>query len=219
MAIEKLEWPVLDYEANQIGTVELEPDVFGLQADEINAYAVQAAVKTYLANRRQATAKTKVRSEVRGSGKKLWRQKGTGRARMGDARSPLWRHGGTVFGPTGKQNYKLKLNKRVNALALRSALSDKVLDKALIVLTETPFASHRTKDFAKSLKALNGGDKKTLLVLGDYDENLLLAARNLPNVTITSFDNVSVYDVVNAQSLIVVKNCLALPVETSQEAN
>lgn len=219
MPIEKLEWPVLDYAGQQIGTVELEPDVFGLQADEISAYAVQAAVKTYLANRRQATAKTKVRSEVSGSGKKLWRQKGTGRARMGDSRSPLWRHGGTVFGPTGNQNFKLKLNKRVNGLAVRSALSDKVLDKALIVLTDAPFTSHRTKDFAQALKALNGGDKKTLLVLGDYDENLLLAARNLANVTITSYDNLSAYDLVNAQSLIIVRNCLSLPVESVQEAN
>lgn len=213
----KLEWPVLDYEGNQVGTVELEPEFFGLQADEINPYAVQAAVKTYLANCRQATAKTKVRSEVAGSGKKLWRQKGTGRARMGDARSPLWRHGGTVFGPTGKQNYKLKLNKRVNQLAVRSALSDKVLDKALIVLTDTPFDSHRTRDFAKALKALNGGTCKTLIVLGDFDRNLVLAARNLPNVVLTSYDDVSVYDVVNAQSLIIVRNALATD-ETAEEA-
>lgn len=218
MAIEKLEWPVLDYEGKQVGTVELEPDVFGLKGDEINAYAVQAAVKTYLANRRQATAKTKVRSEVSGSGKKLWKQKGTGRARMGNIRSPLWRHGGTVFGPTGNQNFKLKLNKRVNGLAVVSALSDKVQEKALVVLTDAPFTSHRTKDFAASLKALNGGDMKTLLVLGGYDENLLLAARNLSNLVITSYDNLSVYDIVNAQSLIIVKNCLAQPVDPAQEA-
>lgn len=215
---EKIEWAVLDYSGNQVGTVDLEPSAFGLEADEIHPYAIQAAVKTYLANRRQATAKTKVRSEVHGSGKKLWKQKGTGRARMGNVGSPLWRHGGVVFGPTGKQNFKLKLNKKVNALALSSALSDKVLDNALVVLTDSKFESHRTRDFVASLKKLNGGDKKTLLVLGDYDENLILASANIPNVLVVSFDNVSVYDVVNAQSLIIVKNALATGDTETKEA-
>lgn len=213
---EKIEWPVVDYTGAQIGSVNLDPNAFGLEADEIHAYAIQAAVKTYLANCRQATAKTKVRSEVSGSGKKLWRQKGTGRARMGDRRSPIWVHGGTVFGPTGNQNFKLKLNKKVNALALSSALSDKVLDNALVVLTDAPFESHRTRDFAKALKAINGGDKKTLLVLGDCDMNLILAASNIPNVEIVTSDNVSVYDVVNAQSLIVVKSALIDPTATEE---
>ena len=122
--IETMNWPVVDYSGKEIGEVSLDKFVFGLSEEEQNAYAVQAAVKTYLANRRQATAKTKNRSEVSGSGKKLWKQKGTGRARMGNIRSPLWRHGGVVFGPRGNQNYKLKLNKKVNDLAVRSALSE-----------------------------------------------------------------------------------------------
>ena len=134
--IETMNWPVVDYSGKEIGEVSLDKFVFGLSEEEQNAYAVQAAVKTYLANRRQATAKTKNRSEVSGSGKKLWKQKGTGRARMGNIRSPLWRHGGVVFGPRGNQNYKLKLNKKVNDLAVRSALSDKALNKELIVLTD-----------------------------------------------------------------------------------
>lgn len=217
MAIETLNWDVVDYSGKKVGEIALDKYVFGLSVEEQNPYAVQAAVKTYLANRRQATAKTKNRSEVSGSGKKLWRQKGTGRARMGNNRSPLWRHGGVVFGPRGNQNYKLKLNKKVDYLALRSVLSDKVLENALIVLTDEPFNSGKTKDFAKALKALNGGDKKTLLVFGDYDENLFLAARNLPNVQVTDLSNFSVYDIVNAESLIIVKSALADPAIEEEE--
>lgn len=217
MANETLNWPVVDYSGKEIGSVSLDKFVFGLQKDELNPYAIQAAVKTYLANRRQATAKTKNRTEVSGSGKKLWKQKGTGRARMGNIRSPLWRHGGVVFGPRGNQNYKLKLNKRVNDLAVRSALSDKVLDKALIVLTETPFTSNKTKDFVQALEKLNGGDKKTLLVLGAVDENLIRAARNLPNIKLTDPSDMSVYDIVDAQSLIIVENAIAKPVDENAE--
>lgn len=212
MSTEKLSWPVIDYTGKEAGTIALDPEVFGLE--KVNEFAIQAAVKTYLANRRQATAKTKVRSEVSGSGKKPWKQKGTGRARIGSIRSPLWRHGGTVFGPTGNQNYKLKLNKKINDLAVRSAFTDKANDKALIVLTDAPFASHLTKDFAKALKAINGGDKKTLLVLGEFDENLILAARNIPNVKIVDAGNVSVYDIVDSESLVIVKN--ALPVDIAE---
>ncbi len=214
MSSEKLNWPVVDFAGKQVGSIELDPEVFGLK--DVNVYAIQAAVRTSLANSRQATAKTKVRSVVQGSGRKLWKQKGTGRARVGNIRSPLWRHGGTVFGPTGNQNYKLKLNKQVNDLAVRSALSDKANDKALIVLTDTPFTSSKTKDFVKALKAINGGDKKTLLVLGEYDEKLELAARNLPNVKIVDGSDVSAYDVVDSQSLVIVKN--ALPQDEKAEA-
>ena len=209
--IETMNWPVVDYSGKEIGEVSLDKFVFGLSEEEQNAYAVQAAVKTYLANRRQATAKTKNRSEVSGSGKKLWKQKGTGRARMGNIRSPLWRHGGVVFGPRGNQNYKLKLNKKVNDLAVRSALSDKALNKELIVLTKAPFVSNKTKDFAKALEAINGGEKKTLIVLGDLDANLVLAARNLHNVKLTDASDMSVYDIVDAQSLIILENALIAP--------
>lgn len=209
--IETMNWPVVDYSGKEIGEVSLDKFVFGLSEEEQNAYAVQAAVKTYLANRRQATAKTKNRSEVSGSGKKLWKQKGTGRARMGNIRSPLWRHGGVVFGPRGNQNYKLKLNKKVNDLAVRSALSDKALNKELIVLTKAPFKSNKTKDFAKALEAINGGEKKTLIVLGDLDANLILAARNLHNVKLTDASDMSVYDIVDAQSLIILENALIAP--------
>lgn len=209
--IETMNWPVVDYSGKEIGEVSLDKFVFGLSEEEQNAYAVQAAVKTYLANRRQATAKTKNRSEVSGSGKKLWKQKGTGRARMGNIRSPLWRHGGVVFGPRGNQNYKLKLNKKVNDLAVRSALSDKALNKELIVLTKAPFESNKTKDFAKALEAINGGEKKTLIVLGDLDVNLILAARNLHNVKLTDASDMSVYDIVDAQSLIILENALIAP--------
>lgn len=206
MSDKKITLPVVDFEGKEVENVELDSRIYGLE--EVNEYAIQLAVKTYLANRRQATAKTKVRSEVSGSGKKLWRQKGTGRARMGSSRSPLWRHGGVVFGPTGKQNFKLSMNKRVYDLAIRSALTDKVNSNELIVLTDKPFDSHRTKDFSNALKAINGGDKKTLLVLASVDSNLIYAARNLANVEIAPIDNLSVYDVVNHESVIFVKNAL-----------
>ena len=209
--IETMNWPVVDYSGKEIGEVSLDKFVFGLSEEEQNAYAVQAAVKTNLANRRPDTAKTKTRSEVSGSGKKLWKQKGTGRARMGNIRSPLWRHGGVVFGPRGNQNYKLKLNKKVNDLAVRSALSDKALNKELIVLTKAPFESNKTKDFAKALEAINGGEKKTLIVLGDLDANLILAARNLHNVKLNDASDMSVYDIVDAQSLIILENALIAP--------
>lgn len=130
---------------------------------------------------------------------------------MGNIRSPLWRHGGVVFGPRGNQNYKLKLNKKVNDLAVRSALSDKALNKELIVLTKAPFESNKTKDFAKALEAINGGEKKTLIVLGDLDANLILAARNLHNVKLTDASDMSVYDIVDAQSLIILENALIAP--------
>lgn len=217
MANENLKWAVVDYSGKEVETISLDGYLFGLTKEEQSPYAVQAAVKTYLANRRQATAKTKNRSEVSGSGKKLWRQKGTGRARMGNNRSPVWRHGGIVFGPRGNQNYKLKLNKRVNDLALASALSDKVLDKALIVLTDKPFTSNKTKDFSEALKAINGGEKKTLIVLGELDENLVLAARNLANVELTSSSDLCVYDILNCDSLIIVKNALPEPFEDEVE--
>lgn len=213
MANENLKWAVVDYSGKEVETISLDGYLFGLTKEEQSPYAVQAAVKTYLANRRQATAKTKNRSEVSGSGKKLWRQKGTGRARMGNNRSPVWRHGGIVFGPRGNQNYKLKLNKKVNDLALASALSDKALDKSLIILTDAPYTSNKTKDFALALKAINGGDKKTLIVLGELDENLVLSARNLANVELTSSADLCVYDILNCDSLIIVKNALPEPFE------
>ena len=150
-----IELPVLNYEGNQIDTVKLAEWIFGVESHED---AVQLAVKVDLANRRQATAKTKTRSEVSGGGKNLG-DKRSGRARAGSSRSPLWRHGGTVFGPTGTQNYKLKMNKQVHFLALASVLSDKVASNNLVVVTDEKFAEPKTKKFAEALAALKAGKK------------------------------------------------------------
>lgn len=198
-----IELPVLNYEGNQIDTVKLAEWVFGVEAHED---AVQLAVKVDLSNRRQATAKTKTRSEVSGGGKKPWRQKGTGRARAGSSRSPLWRHGGTVFGPTGTQNYKLKMNKQVHFLALASVLSDKVASNNLVVVTDEKFAEPKTKKFAEALAALKAG-KKVLFAIEEYDDNLVRAASNIPGLFLVSCDNISVYDVLNADTVIMTKAC------------
>lgn len=200
-----IELPVLNYDGNQEGTVKLAEWLFGVEPHE---EAVQLAVKVDLANRRQATAKTKTRSEVSGGGKKPWRQKGTGRARAGSSRSPLWRHGGTVFGPDGTQNYKLKMNKQVHFLALASVLSDKVGKNDLVVVTDEKFAEPKTKKFAASLKALNA-KKKVLFAIEEYDDNLVKAAANIPNLYLVSCDNISVYDVMNADTVIMTKACAA----------
>lgn len=200
MATSNLNWPVVDYSGKKVGEVTLNQAMFGA---EEHSDSVHLVVRTDLANRRQATAKTKVRSEVSGGGKKPWRQKGTGRARAGSTRSPIWVGGGTVFGPDGRQNYKLKVNKQVHALAVASVLSDKVRTNDLIVLSETAkFQSAKTKEFVKTLKDLKA-KKKVLIVVSDYDENLVLAMKNVPNISLVSQDNVSVYDVLNADTLII----------------
>ncbi len=199
-----IELPVIDYTGKEIGKSKLSSVFFGVEPNED---AVQLAVKVDLANRRQATAKTKTISEVSGTGKKPWRQKGTGRARAGTLRSPIFRHGATVFGPTGTQSYKLKMNKNVAFLAISSVLSDKVTNNNLVVLTDDKFSSAKTKDFSKALVDMKL-EGKLLLVLADFDENLVKAAGNLPNIIIVSTDNVSVYDVLNANKVIMTKSAL-----------
>ena len=176
--------------------VNLNGDVFGI---EPNTQVMFDAVQVYQANKRQATAKTKTRAEVRGGGKKPWRQKGTGRARAGSSRSPIWVGGGTVFGPIGNQNFKLKMNKKSHALALKSALSIKVSEKN-IVLVEN-LTSTKTKEVVKTLEALKI-DSKALVVLAEENEEFTRAARNVPFVKVVLANNVSVYDLINATKLV-----------------
>jgi len=152
---------------------------------------------------RQATSKTKKRDEVSGGGKKPWRQKGTGRARAGSSRSPIWVGGGTVFGPTGDQNYTLQQNKKEHRLALKSALTLKVKD-GLKVVDSLELKEIKTKSFVEIVKALKA-EGRILVVLTDVEENVALSARNLTNVTITVPTNVSVYDLLNNQSVIMSK--------------
>lgn len=180
-----------------------DPEIFGI---EPHTASVQLAVKVDLANRRQATAKVKTRAEVSGGGKKPWRQKGTGRARAGSSRSPLWRHGGIVFGPTGTQNYTLKMNKRVHTLALISALSDKAAKGDIMIVNDIKeskrFEKPSTKAGVKALADLGVTGKKVIFVLDGYHENFILSLRNIEKVFITSVDNLSVYDILNADKVI-----------------
>lgn len=176
--------------------VNLNGDVFGI---EPNTQVMFDAVQVYQANKRQATAKTKTRAEVRGGGKKPWRQKGTGRARAGSSRSPIWVGGGIVFGPIGNQNFKLKMNKKSHALALKSALSIKANEKN-IVLVEN-LTSTKTKEVVKTLEALKV-DSKALVVLAEENEEFTRAARNVPFVKVVLANNVSVYDLINATKLV-----------------
>lgn len=178
-----------------IGEIELNDAVFGI---EPNKQAMFDAVLTYRASLRQGTHSTKGRSEVRGGGRKPWRQKGTGRARQGSIRSPQWRGGGVVFGPTTEKNYKLKMNRKVRKLALRSAYSVVLRDKQLIAVDNIAFEDHKTKSFIEFTKAFNI-DKKLLIVMDPAadNENLFLAGRNLKHVKIADANTISVEDLLH----------------------
>lgn len=176
--------------------VNLNGDVFGV---EPNTQVMFDAVQVYQANMRQATAKTKTRAEVRGGGKKPWRQKGTGRARAGSSRSPIWVGGGTVFGPIGNQNYKLSMNKKAHALALKSALSVKASEKNIIVVNE--LNTTKTKDFAKALEMLKV-EGKALVVLNEENAEFEKSARNVPGVKVVLTNNVCVYDLLNSNKVL-----------------
>ena len=188
---------VLNMAGEQVKDLKLAGSVFAV---EPHKQAMFNAVQVEQANSRQATAKTKVRHEVSGGGKKPWRQKGTGRARAGSSRSPVWVGGGTVFGPVGNQNYKLSQNRKEHQLALRSALSLKTPDN-LVVVDEIKFADKKTKEFVKMLQALKS-EVKTLVVVEEIDENLFASVRNVAYAKVVTTDNVSVYDLLNAEKLV-----------------
>ncbi len=186
---------VYSQDGNEVSTLTVSKEVFGV---EVNEQVMFDAVMTYLANKRQATAKTKNRSEVSGGGKKPWRQKGTGRARAGSTRSPIWVGGGKIFTPTGNQNYKIKQNKKEHELALKSALTLKAKND-LIVLDKLS-VSGKTKDVVAMLNAFKVADEKTLLVTSD--SLVLQGLNNIENVLTRSVENISVYDLLNSSKLI-----------------
>lgn len=189
---------VIDLTGKEVEKVELSNEVFAI---EPNTQVMFDAVQVYQANLRQATAKTKKRAEVSGGGKKPWRQKGTGRARAGSTRSPLWRHGGIVFGPTGVQNFKLAQNKKEHKLALKSALSLKVANNGVIVVKDLNLESHKTKEMVKVCNAINT-QPKTLIVIAEDNDTLVMSARNIPGLIVTKNNNVSVYDLLNVDSVV-----------------
>ena len=190
---------VLNIQGGKTGrTVELPEEIFGT---EPNNHVVYLAVKQYLAAQRQGTHKVKTRAEVQGASRKLHKQKGTGGARKGNLRNPLYKGGGTVFGPK-PHSYDFKLNRKVKDLAKISALSHKAKENAIVVVEDVTMDAPKTKQFAGILKSLNLSDKKALFVLPEYNENVYLSARNLTNVQGTMLSDVNTYDIVNASVLV-----------------
>jgi large subunit ribosomal protein L4 len=187
----------------QVGDIELNDDVFGI---DINTHVMYEAVKVYLANQRQGTQSAKTRSEVRGGGRKPWRQKGTGRARQGSIRSPQWKGGGVVFAPKPR-DYSMKLPKKIRRLALKSAFSAKAQCDEIIVLDALAMEAPKTKEMLKVLGNLKVG-KKALVVTTDKDENVVLSARNIPGVKTAQVSTLNVYDILNHDAFIITKDAV-----------
>ena len=184
----------------KIGEIELSDSVFGI---EPNKHVLFEAVIMQRASLRQGTHKTKNRAEVSGGGRKPWRQKGTGRARQGSIRAPQWRGGGTVFGPVPR-SYSYKLPKKVRRLAIKSALSSKVLENNIVVLDNLTLEAPKTKEMVKILNNLSV-DRKALIVTDDVNENVTLSARNIPGVTVVTANGINVLDVLNHDKLVITK--------------
>ncbi|MBM7704965.1 50S ribosomal protein L4 [Metabacillus iocasae] len=186
-----------------VGEIELNAAVFGIEPNESVLFD---AVVMQRATMRQGTSKVKNRSEVRGGGRKPWRQKGTGRARQGSIRSPQWRGGGVVFGPVPR-SYSYKLPKKVRRLAIKSALSSKVLDNSIVVVEGLTFEAPKTKEMVAVLKNLSV-DRKALVVTADLDGHVALSARNIPGVTVVAANGLSVLDVMNHDKLVITKEAV-----------
>ena len=189
---------VVDMNGAKVNEIELSDSVFGLEPNEV---VMHAAVVNYLANQRQGTQSTLTRTEVRGGGRKPWRQKGTGHARQGSIRAPQWRHGGVALGPKPR-DYSYSLNKKVKRLALKSALSSKVVDSTLIVVDSLALDSYKTKAVVNTLKAL-GADKKALIVMPEVDKKVIKSANNIPGVKTTLVNTLNVYDILNHDNMVV----------------
>jgi len=187
---------VYDITGKAVGEIELSDSIFG---QEVNASVLHEVVKAYLANQRQGTQSALTRAEVSGGGIKPWRQKGTGRARQGSTRSPQWRHGGVVFAPKPR-DYTVRVNKKVKRLAMKSALSSKVLDTDLIVFNELNLAAPKTKEMVKALEAV--GAEKALIVLDGSNETVERAARNIEGVKTTLVGTLNVYEILKYKKLI-----------------
>ncbi|MBC8080813.1 MAG: 50S ribosomal protein L4 [Gorillibacterium sp.] len=187
----------------EVGEIELSDTVFGI---EPNVHVLHSAVVMQQASMRAGTHKTKGRSEVRGGGRKPWKQKGTGRARQGSIRAPQWKGGGVVFGPTPR-SYSYKLPKKVRRLAIKSALSSKVIDNEIVVLDQLSFAAPKTKEIIALLKNLKA-DRRALVVTSEFDENVALSARNIPGVKFVSAVGINVLDVMLYDKLIITKDAV-----------
>ena len=204
-----MELVVLDINGKDTGRkVQLSDAVFGIEPNE---HAIYLDVKRHLANRRQGTHKSKEKGEIKGSTRKLRKQKGSGAARVGSIKSPIFRGGGRVFGPRPR-NYSFKLNKNVKRLARKSAFSLQTSNKNIILLENFTFDTPKTKKIIKLLNGLKLNDKKTLLVLGQADNNVYLSARNVQNMSVMNSSELTTYDVLNARKVILLENALK-PIE------
>ena len=194
---------VYNMEGKEVGTMELNDAVFGV---EVNEHLVHLAVVAQLANKRQGTQKAKTRSEVSGGGRKPWRQKGTGHARQGSTRSPQWTGGGVVFAPTPR-DYSIRLNKKEKRAALKSALTSRVNDNKFVVVDELKFEEIKTKNFKNVMNNLNVS--KALVVLAENDQNVVLSARNIPEVRTSLVNTLSVYDILKYNTVVATKAAVA----------
>lgn len=194
--------------------IELSDEIFGI---EPNSHAMYLSVKSYLANQRQGTHKAKERGEVRGGGKKPWKQKGRGGARAGTTRSPLWVGGGTIFGPRPR-NYRQDLPKKAKKLARTSAFSSKVKDEQLMVVEDFNFDSPRTKDFVQILNALNADGKKVLLLTNGNQNTVYKSGRNIPKVKVLEADKASTYDILNNQILVLQESAVSAITKTFEKS-
>ncbi len=189
---------VYDIEGKKVDTVNLKEEVFGIEPNEAIVHSV---LVNFLANQRQGTQSTKTRAEVRGGGRKPWKQKGTGRARQGSIRAPQWIKGGIALGPKPR-SYKYQVNKKEKRLAIRSCLSSKVLEKELVVVNSLPLKEIKTKEMAKALTNLKV-EGKTLILLPEKNETVQKSARNIEGVKTTLVNTINVYDLLNYKNLVV----------------
>ena len=195
---------VVDMEGKKVGTVDLSDSIFGI---EPNAAVMHQVVLSYLAAQRQGTQSALTRAEVSGGGKKPWRQKGTGRARQGSTRAPQWTHGGVVFAPKPR-DYRFTINKKERRLALKSALSVKAAESDIIVVDSIKTDEYKTKNIVAMLGAI-GADKKALIVLPEVDSKVIKSANNIPGVKTAQVNTINVYDILNADKLVIAKDAVS----------
>ena len=194
---------VYNMEGKEVGKLDLNDAVFGV---EVNEHLVHMAVLQQLANNRQETQNAKTRSEVRGGGRKPWRQKGTGHARQGSTRAPQWTGGGVVFAPVPR-DYSFKINKKEKRAALKSALTSRVQENKLIVVDELKLDEIKTKKFAEVMKNLNVD--KALVVINDNDQNIVMSAKNIPTVKVAQTNTINVFDILKYSTVVVTKDAVA----------
>lgn len=200
-----LKTKVYNLEGKESGEVKLDPKVFDI---EINPVVVQQVVEAYVSNKRQVLAHTKVMSDVRGGGKKPWRQKGTGRARHGSSRSPIWKGGGVTFGPRNNRNFVKKVNKKMKVKALFMVLTDKFKNDKLTVVDEIKLENRKTKDLLKIVKNIKLDNQKVVIGLDQKDVNIQDSAKNIENIKTMPADSFNVYTLLKYENLVLTKTAL-----------